>query len=144
MGREGPVGAAGDQSHRSGNNYISAPVGLPASAPGILAVGALAGEAPSILRSADFSNVGVDVSAPGVGILSARSGGGLVRRSGTGTAAAHVAGVAALWAEKLISNSGGPIEMDMLRSHLLGRATQAHLNVPFDQQAVGQGVVQAP
>ena len=45
----------------------------------------------------DFSNSGVEISAPGRGIASAAAGGGLKVLSGTSVAAPHVAGVAALW-----------------------------------------------
>jgi len=131
------VGAGGDQGQ-------SAPVGLPASTEDCLAVGALGTEGLTTLRVADFSNHGVDVSGPGVGVLSARTGGGLIRRSGTGIAAAHVAGVAALWAEKLHSDPRWSLEAKMLKARLLGRATEASLAKPFEPQAVGSGMVQAP
>ena len=69
---------------------------------GLLSVAAL-GQGGSTLDVAPFSNTSALVAAPGVGVTSARRGGGLVSMSGTSMATPHVAGVAALWAEKILS-----------------------------------------
>lgn len=78
-------------------------VSQPANAASILAVGAV----DCCLRLAAFSpgasitEAGpcVDLVAPGVDVYATAPGGEYVRCSGTSMAAAHVAGIAALWAE---------------------------------------------
>ena len=86
---------------------------------------------------AAFSNTGGRVAAPGTNILSADRGGGLVARSGTSMATPHVAGIAALWAQKL-----GPMaDASELMNAIISSAT------PIAGQSladVGKGLVQAP
>ena len=131
------VAAAGNESRRA--DGMVAPVGSPANAPSILAVGAV----DPALEVADFSGVGlipdggeVDLAAPGVSILSSlptpRTWGVL---SGTSMACPHVAGVAALWAEAAPE----------LRGRALWNALLDHAR-PLDAPSgdVGAGLVQAP
>jgi subtilisin family serine protease len=73
-------------------------VGLPAAATGVLSVGALT-KVKDKYGIAAFSNINPSLSAPGVGIVSAKLGGGLKSSSGTSMACPHVAGAAALWWE---------------------------------------------
>lgn len=92
------VAAAGNESKRNQDPNFEIAASLPAAAEGVVSVGAL-GQDGSRLNVASFSNTFPVVSAPGVGVLSARVGGGLRTLNGTSMACPHVAGVAALWWE---------------------------------------------
>ncbi|MGW0632264.1 S8 family serine peptidase [Streptomyces sp. NPDC002758] len=91
------------------------PIAFPASLPTVFAVGALGAFGtyppdtsqathtgrqltPEGLFAAPFSchGPGIDAAAPGVAVLSCAPGGGYTALDGTGTASAHVAGLAAL------------------------------------------------
>lgn len=94
------VAAAGNESKRDTNPDFEIAVSLPAAAEGIISVGALQ-QGQGGYQVAGFSNTFPQVSAPGVGILSAKVGGGLRSLNGTSMACPHVAGVAALWWDAL-------------------------------------------
>lgn len=94
------VAAAGNESRRSQDRRYEVATAMPAASSEVVSVAALQ-RSPNGLSVADFSNTLADISAPGVNILSARAGGGLVAFSGTSMAAPHVAGVAALWWQAL-------------------------------------------
>jgi subtilisin family serine protease len=132
------VAAAGNQSRRNENARFTVPVAPPAAADGFVSVGAVAPTG----AVAHFSNTGCLLAAPGVSILSAQLGGGLKSMHGTSMAAPHVAGVAALWTQKLFPDGSRPNgwAKDVLA------AIQSHLR-PVPGQArddIGGGVVQAP
>jgi subtilisin family serine protease len=130
------IAPAGNESQRPDT---IAPVGHPANCPSILAIGAV----DEHLSVAPFSNAGlspgagdIDLTAPGVAVLSAAPGS--VRHQlggGTSTAAAHVSGVAALLAEAHPRARGASLRALLLQ-------TARPLRAPV--QDVGAGLVQAP
>ncbi|MGW6457618.1 S8 family peptidase [Streptomyces sp. NPDC055078] len=100
----------------AGNDNRDACNYSPASAAGALSVAASdSGDA-----KAGFSNYGrcTDLYAPGVGVLSARSGGGSTSMSGTSMASPHVAGVAALY-----KSANGDASSTVVNNWLLSNST---------------------
>ena len=92
-------------------------------------------------RAAPFSNINATVAAPGVEVLSARLGGGLVNMSGTSMAAPHVAGVAALLVQKHLQSGG--FKPELAAAQLMAHATVQGMAPGFASAAVGAGLVQA-
>ena len=92
---------------------------------------------------APFSNGRAQIVAPGVDVLSAAPGGGWAVMSGTSMATPHVAGVAALWTEK-VRNEGMLYVPESVRSAIKSHAVGLPLLITPDINAVGVGLVQAP
>lgn len=128
------VAAAGNESARPGRIN---PVGSPANASTILAVGAIDLQK----RVAEFScgamNSGqeLDIAAPGVDILSTIPGNGYDRWNGTSMATPHVAGIAALIAQSDPKYRGWA---------LWARVLQTAQRLRSPARDVGNGLVRAP
>ena len=135
------VAAAGNESQRKVNPRFEVAASPPATAEGIVSVAAL-GLTPAGLEVASFSNTGVILSGPGVDVTSAALGGGLVTMSGTSMAAPHVAGVAALWAEKILRNN--QLTLRTLTGRVIGSTTTDGFAPGSDPYDFGAGLVSAP
>jgi subtilisin family serine protease len=135
------VAAAGNESKRSKDPDFVIAVSPPAAADGMVSVAALGPDAAGF-SIASFSNYGARVSGPGVDVLSARAGGGLTTMSGTSMATPHVAGVAALWAEKLMKSN--QFSLQRFTDRVVGSAVTDGLKPGFRPADVGNGMVRAP
>lgn len=134
------VAASGNEANRPQYEVAVSP---PAAGTGIISVGALADGGANGHTVANFSNTQCNVSGPGVSVISARSGGGLRSMNGTSMATPHAAGVAALWAQKQLTDSGS-ILSQVLFGQLLATADRAALAPGTEREDVGEGIIQAP
>lgn len=136
------VAASGNESKRHVNPEHEIGVSLPAAANGVLSTGAL-GRSVDGLVVAPFSNTYPQISGPGVGVLSARAGGGLVSLNGTSMATPHAAGVAATWWQE-VRESALPPTASTVTSRLLANADLTALAPGVDVADRGVGLVRTP
>jgi len=137
------VAASGNESNRDGDPApaYEVAVSMPAAAQDVVAVGAVRKNAKDF-SIAPFSNTFPQVSAPGVDIISAKAGGGLVSFSGTSMATPHTAGVAALWWEKRMAISANRVA-DMVRAELFATARNNVFAANSDPADYGIGLNRA-
>ncbi|WP_346112920.1 S8 family peptidase [Nonomuraea maheshkhaliensis] len=121
----------------AGNDGCDSCVGSPGDAPEALTVGAVDKQD----KLADFSSKGPiiadgavkpDVTAPGVDISAAKTGGGLATMSGTSMATPHVAGAAALLRQARPGIAGGELKSLLMASAKPGDG------IPVDAQGAGR------
>lgn len=136
------VAATGNESERQIDPNFEVSASVPAAAEGIVSVGALAKGAAG-LTVAPFSNTNPVLSAPGVDVISARTGGGLASLSGTSMATPHVAGLAALWWQRL-PELGVPTTPDGVAARLRATSTVDGFAPGVDIADRGAGLAQAP
>ena len=135
------IGAAGNESRRDQDADFRISASLPSAAGGVVSVAAY-GRKGAKFEIASFSNRDALISAPGVDILSADIGGGLAEMSGTSQACPHIAGLAALWWQK-IAQTEKP-SPDKVREKILTTATLTKLPPEADESERGRGRAVAP
>jgi subtilisin family serine protease len=134
------VAASGNESNRPKYEIAVSP---PAAATGLVAVGAL-DKSNKGCTVAYFSNNHVNIAAPGVNIISAKTGtSDLISMSGTSMATPHAAGIAALWAQRQLKLTGRINNVSLI-AQLIASGTFDSLAPGCEEDDVGTGIIQAP
>lgn len=134
------IAAAGNENVAGDYKIYVSP---PAISDGIISVAAIANSVQGY-SVAPFSNTGANISGPGVGIFSAKAGSEdkLVAFNGTSMATPHVAGVAALWMEKLTKE--GMFNALNATARLINSGSVKGFGNGYSVADIGTGLVQAP
>lgn len=136
------IGAAGNESQRTAAANFRISASLPSAATGVVSVAAY-GRKGANYMIAPFSNTDAQIAAPGVDILSVDIGGGLAEMSGTSQACPHIAGLAAMWWQKLETDGEAP-SPDRVREKMFAASTTAKLPADADEAERGRGRALAP
>lgn len=136
------VAASGNESKRNIRPDYEVSASLPAATPGVISVGAI-GESANGYQIAPFSNTNPTLTGPGVNVVSAQRGGGLIALNGTSMATPHVAGVAALWWQA-VRSLGIPVGAAAVSARLRATTTRSGFAPDVEILDRGDGLVQAP
>jgi subtilisin family serine protease len=136
------VAAAGNESQRDAATSFRISASLPAAATGVVSVAAY-GRKGAGFSIAPFSNSDPQIAAPGVDVISAGLADKFAEMSGTSQACPHVAGLAALWWQKLKQDGETPTP-DRVREQILATATTTKFPKDTGEVDRGRGRAQAP